>query len=418
MPTIPLPCFNSNTVYPMMLDYHDALRQLLASLQPVSDTIPLPLDKASGHVLAADLPALYDTPQFDNSAMDGYAVADPEGNSTCFMLAGRIAAGESPELTLQAGQAARIFTGAPVPAGATTVVPQEDVQTEGDTLILAQPARAGAHIRRRSEEYAAGGTLLKQGTLLDPAAVALAASQGHAALPVLRPLRVAVFSSGNELREPGTDLAPGQIYDANRYQMLAWLAGMPVEVVLSGCLPDDAAITRERLQAASTQADVILTSGGVSVGEEDHVRAALADIGQLDVWKLAIKPGKPFAWGSAGQARVFMLPGNPVATFVTFFMLVAPALRKLQGLPQPEPLAVQAVSGFERLKREPRREFLRAVAQAGPDGRWHVSALQGQGSAMLSACVQANVLAEIAPDTPVAVGDPVTIYPLPGKGWF
>lgn len=402
----------------MMLDYHDALRQLLASLQPISDTMSVPLAQACGHVLAADLPALHDTPQFDNSAMDGYALADPDGNGTRFTLAGRIAAGESTSLTLQPGQAARIFTGAPVPAGTTAVVAQEDVQTEGEAVVLTKPAPVGSHIRHRAEEYAAGGVLLPQGTLLDPAAVALAASQGHATLPVLRPLRVAVFSSGNELREPGTELAPGQIFDANRYQMLAWLAGMPVEVVSSECLPDNAAVTRERLQAASQQADVILTSGGVSVGEEDHIRAALADIGQLDVWKLAIKPGKPFAWGRAGQAHVFMLPGNPVATFVTFFMLVAPALRKLQGMPQPEPRAVQAVSGFERTKREPRREFLRAVAHAGPDGRWRVNALQGQGSAMLSACVQANVLAEITPDTPVAVGDPVTIYPLPGKGWF
>lgn len=402
----------------MMLDYHDALRQLLASLQPVTQTETRALAQAYGSVLATDLPALHDTPSFDNSAMDGYALADPEGNRTQFSLKGRIAAGENPTVALQAGEAARIFTGAPVPTGTTAVVAQEDVQADGITVQLQQPARAGAHIRRLAEEYAAGGVLLAAGTLLDPAAVALAASQGYAGLTVLRPLRIAVFSSGNELREPGAVLEAGQIYDANRYQLLAWLSSMPVEIVSSECLPDDAAVTRERLQAASLQADVILTSGGVSVGEEDHVRAALAAIGELDVWKLAIKPGKPFAWGRAGQAHVFMLPGNPVATFVTYLMLVVPALRTLQGIPKPEPLAIQAVAAFERSKREPRREFLRAVAQAGPDGRWHVQALQGQGSAMLSACVQANVLAEIAPDTPVAVGDPVTIYPLPGKGWL
>ncbi len=399
----------------MMLDYHDALRQLLASLQPISDTIPLPLDKASGHVLAADLPALYDTPQFDNSAMDGYAVADPEGNSTRFTLAGRIAAGESPELTLQAGQAARIFTGAPVPAGATAVVPQEDVQTEEDTLILAQPARAGAHIRRRAEEYAAGGTLLKQGTLLDPTAVALAASQGHAALPVLRPLRVAVFSSGNELREPGTDLAPGQIYDANRYQMLAWLAGMPVEVVLSGCLPDDAAITRERLQTVSTQADVILTSGGVSVGEEDHVRAALADIGQLDVWKLAIKPGKPFAWGSAGQARVFMLPGNPVAVMVTFYFFARLALQALSGAtPHTDPL-VRAASTTEIRKRQGRTEYQRGWLTVGQDGQSKVTLTGSQGSGVLRSMSEANCILVLHHDQKhVAAGDLVDCIPFEG----
>ena len=401
----------------MLLDYYDARRQLLASLPAVSDSQVLPLTQAVGQVLAADVTASYDTPQFDNSAMDGYAIADPQAERLQFSLVGRIAAGDSAEgVQLQPGQAVRIFTGAPVPAGTSAVVPQEEIEAGDGQITLQRPARAGQHIRYSAEEYAAGSQLLAAGTRLDAAAIGLAASQGHASLPVLRPLRVTVFSSGDELREPGQPLGPGQIYDANRFQMLAWLAGMQVELVDGGALPDDAQVTSERLEAAAQQSDVILTSGGVSVGEEDHVRNALQRIGRIEFWKLAIKPGKPFAWGQSGRAQIFMLPGNPVATFVTFFMLVAPALRRMQGLSRPDPVSFRATSSFERSKREPRREFLRGVASIGPDGQWSVRALQGQSSAMLSACVAANVLIEILPDTPVAVGDTLTVYPLPGKG--
>ncbi len=402
----------------MMLDYHDALRQLLAALAPMQESELRSLNDATGCVLATDLPAQYDTPQFDNSAMDGYALADASGAQTRFVVSGRIAAGDAGEQPLQQGQAARIFTGAPVPPGATAVVPQENVQVEKGAIVLNSPVAAGANIRYRAEEYAAGSPVLCRGQLLDAAAIALAASQGHASLPVLRPLKVAVFSSGNELVEPGHSLQAGKIFDANRYQLLAWLHGLPVQVVASGCLPDDAAITRQRLAEAAQQADVILTSGGVSVGEEDHMRTALTDIGQLHLWKLAIKPGKPFGWGQASKAHVFMLPGNPVATFVTFFMLVLPALRKLQGQAQCAPQPMHAIAAFERSKRESRREFLRGTVSLAADGRWQVQPQKGQGSHMLSACVQANVLIEMAPDTPVAIGDTLPVYLLPGKGWL
>ena len=402
-----------------MLDYHEALTQLLDALPGPVGGHDLPLAQCVGRVLANSVVACQDTPLFDNSAMDGYAVADTSGHLTTFTVVDRIAAGDAASSPLREGEAARIFTGAPVPAGATAVVPQEQTQRDGTLVHMEQAPRAGSNIRRRAEEYAAGAVLLAPGTVLDAAAIALAASQGHACLSVTRPLRVMVFSSGNELRQPGETLAAGQIWDANRYQLLAWLAGLSVEVIDGGILPDEASVTRMRLQEAVEQADVVLTSGGVSVGEEDHVRAALEAIGHLEVWKLAIKPGKPFAWGTAGRAHVFMLPGNPVATFVTFHQMVAPALRRLQGQPASavRPASFQAVSSFARSKREPRREFLRAVMTPCEDGRWAVRALQGQGSAMLSACVEANALVEVPPDTPVREGDLLTVYPLPLKSW-
>lgn len=397
-----------------MLDYHDALATLLAGLTPPAADETLPLSAAANRTLSRALPARVDTPSFDNSAMDGYALCDPDATRTAFCVTARVAAGDNAAgVALQPGEAARIFTGAPLPAGATAVVAQEDTRRDEDTLHLDRPARAGQHIRRRAEEYAAGGALLAAGSRLTPAAIALAASQGYATLPVRPRLGVTVFSSGNELVEPGAELLQGQIYDANRYQLIAWLAGFDVTLRDGGILPDDAAHTRAALAEASLASDVILTSGGVSVGEEDHVRAALEAIGTLTAWKLAIKPGKPFAWGQAGRARVFMLPGNPVATFVTFFLLVAPALRTLSGEAAAAPRALPVRAAFVKGKLEPRREFLRARLRVA-DGALLADLMAGQGSAMLSACAGADALVEIPPAATVAEGDLLNAYLING----
>ncbi|TDR73061.1 gephyrin-like molybdotransferase Glp [Paludibacterium purpuratum] len=395
-----------------MMDYYQALDALAQALPPLADSETLPLAAATGRVLAEPLSARLDTPAFDNSAMDGYALADPAGTLTRFALVGRTAAGDTPAAALQAGEALRIFTGAPLPPGATAVVPQEYARLEGGQLQLEAPLPVGRNIRRQAEEFAAGAALLAAGSRLGPAAIALAASQGYVALPVRRRLRVAVFSSGNELCEPGDALAQGKIYDANRYQLLAWLAAWPVEVVDGGILPDSLAETRARLAEVADGVDVILTSGGASVGEEDHLKAALCAIGQLDAWKLAIKPGKPFAWGRAGAAHVFMLPGNPVATFVTFHLLVAPALRCLSGVSPARPASLRVRAAFARAGGEARREFLRARLGIGADGLPEATPLFGQGSAMLSACAEADCLLEVPPATAVAVGDWLTAFPL------
>ncbi|BEV71224.1 MULTISPECIES: gephyrin-like molybdotransferase Glp [unclassified Paludibacterium] len=395
-----------------MMDYYQALDALAQALTPIDGQESVPLTEARGRRLAEPLLARLDTPAFDNSAMDGYALADPQGTLTRFVLRGRTAAGDAPAAALQPGEAWRIFTGAPVPPGTTAVVAQENARLDGEQLHLSAPLPAGRHIRRRAEEFAAGATLLPAGTTLGAAAIALAASQGNARLSVSRPLRVAVFSSGNELCEPGATLTAGKIYDANRYQLLAWLRAMPVTVVDGGILPDDLAQTRLRLAAVAQEVDVILTSGGASVGEEDHLKAALMQIGRLDAWRLAIKPGKPFAWGRVGQAHVFMLPGNPVATFVTFHQLVAPALGYLSGQPALRAESSRARAQFASRGEEARREFLRARLSLNAEGEPQVSLLDGQGSAMLRACAEADCLVEVPPQTAVAQGDWLTVYPL------
>lgn len=395
------------------MDYYDALARLASELSPIEGQETLPLKECTGRWLASPIEARYDSPLFDNSAMDGYALADPEAKLTQFTLCGRTAAGDVAADALLPGQAVRVFTGAPLPQGTSAVVAQEDIRIEADQVVLDQPAPLGQYMRCRASEYAQGTILLSAGQRLGPAALALAASQGYASLTLRRRLKVAVFSSGNELRELGSPLTEGKIHDANRYQLLAWLALQPVEVLDGGILPDNLEQTRDRLASMAEQVDVILTSGGASVGEEDHLKAALSAIGRLDAWRLALKPGKPFAWGQVGHARVFVLPGNPVSTFVTFYMLVAPALRALQGERQIVPRAWRARAAFARDGQEARREFLRAVVHTSDDGMLWVTPLPGQGSGMLSACVAADVLVEVAPSSLVAHGDWLTVYPLP-----
>lgn len=396
-----------------LIDYHVALARLTGELTSIAEQEDVPLAQACGRILARGVTARYDTPNADNSAMDGYAVADPQQNLSRYDLVGRVAAGQAAEMELLPGQAVRLFTGALVPRGASAVVPQEQTTLLDGRLMLAAPAPRGQFIRCRGEEYAAGAELLGAGRKIGPAALALAASQGYARLPVCRRLKVAVFSSGNELCEPAETLERGMIHDANRYQLLGWLGTLPVEVIDGGILPDNAAATRERLASMAKQVDVILTSGGTSVGEEDHLTPALAALGRLDAWRLAIKPGKPFAWGQLTDAWVFMLPGNPVATFVTFHLLVAPALRRLQGVTDCAPLAWRARADFARPALEPRREFLRGNLLLDQAGEVRVRIQTGQGSAMLSACVAANALVEVPPGSAVSVGDWLTVYPLP-----
>ena len=405
-----------------MLDYPTALNQLLTAIAERRTMIhATPLREASARVLAKNMPAQYDSPQFDNSAMDGYALCINEtavqtAVQTEFNLIGRIAAGDDATgFELNMGQAVRIFTGAPIPAGVNAVIAQEQTEAKGGLLLCTSPPHFGEHIRRRGEDIHAGDTLLHAGQVLSPAAIGLAASQGHAHLPTHAPVRVTVFSSGNELREPSANgLVGGEIFDANRYQLLTWLQQLGCIVTDGGILPDQRATTETCLQAAATTSDLIITSGGVSVGEEDHLKAALETSGELVQWKLLLKPGKPFAWGRLNHATVMMLPGNPVATFVTFKMLVEPAIRVLMGmsLAQAQPRAMTACADFIQTKPEFRREFLRGVMHTDAHGVVHVKKLANQGSHMLTACVTANALIEIPPQTLVNIGDALTIYPI------
>lgn len=395
-----------------MLDYHQALAELLKQLPIVSQTKQLPLLAANNLILAKDLITQYDSPLFDNSAMDGYAIAGNDCKT--WRIVERIAAGDSAtNISLQTGEAARIFTGAPTPMGCTAVIIQENAQISDGLLTTTDTIKPNQNIRLQAEELKKGTTLITAKQRLSPPLLALAASQGYATVPVFTPLQITVFSTGNELINPQEKLQAGKIYDANRYLLISWLEQLGHQVRDGGILPDNQAQTERALQQAVAQANVIITSGGVSVGEEDHLKAALEQLGKLVLWKLAIKPGKPFAWGEIASAKVFMLPGNPVSSLVTFHQLALPALKVLAGEPiaKAMPQTIQAKAGFTTKKSQSRREFLRVQLITDQTGAT-VKLLVNQGSAMLATCTEANALAEIPPNTLVQEGDLLTLYPL------
>lgn len=401
-----------------LLDYHDALNSLMETHAALAGEEAVPLAAVNQRVLARDVEVQYDVPAFDNSAMDGYAIC---GNDrTEWEVVHRIAAGDTVAgLGLEPGQAARIFTGAPIPAGTTAVLMQEDVAVDTGKRTISYSGEAGSiaddqHVRRQAEELKRGTPLLSKGTRLTPAAVGLLAMQGYTHVPCVPQLRVTVFGSGNELVEPGNPLGPGQIYNSNSPMLAALMRAQGYVVTEGGILPDNLDVTREALKRAAQESDVIVCSGGVSVGEEDHLRAALEEVGELTQWRLRIKPGKPFTWGRIGDCRVFMLPGNPVSSFVTFQQLAMPAMQRLAGLPAElaRPWKVQARADFSRSKVDSRREFLRVALSAAPDGGYAVKPMQRQGSHMLSGAAFANALAEIPQNTPVEQGQLLTVYPL------
>ena len=352
--------------------------------------------------------------------MDGYAI---HGNDCQqWKVIHRIAAGEDvAHRSLQRGEAARIFTGAPIPEGTTAVVMQENVafDEEHGVITLSTIAHAdapipeGLNVRRRAEALQQGATLLPQGFRLSPAAIGLLAEQGHTHAACVRQLTITVFASGNELVEPGMALQAGQIYNSNSYMLAAMLRAQGFVVRDGGILPDQLKATRTALQRAAKASDAIVCSGGVSVGEEDHLKAALADVGQLTQWRLSIKPGKPFTWGSMDDCAVFMLPGNPVSSLVTLQLLALPALLRLAGLSvdQARPWRIHARADFRRKTTDPRREFLR-VSLAGDANGYRVHPMKLQGSAMLGGAAFAQALAEIPPNTEVEPGQALSVYPL------
>lgn len=391
----------------MALD--EALAALLAqAAAPLAQEEVSTFD-ADGRVLAQDIVSALQVPAFDNSAMDGYALrcADVAAAGTVLPVSQRIAAGSMGE-PLQSGTAARIFTGAPVPPGADAVVMQEDcvAQDDGTVRVQAVP-RAGQNIRRAGEDIAQGAVVLRAGTRLTPAALGLAASVGLARLPVARRPRVALFSTGDELVMPGdvapSQLPPGAIYNSNRFFLRALLRRLGCEVTDCGNLPDQCAATLEALRNASASHDVVLTSGGVSVGEEDHVKPAVQQLGRLDLWQVAIKPGKPFACGRVGGAHFIGLPGNPVSSLITFLMLVRPFLLRLQGVENVAPRSVAASAHFDWPKPEKRREFLR-VRHNGAGG---LDLFPHQGSGVLTSAIWGDGVVDHPAGQTIAHGDVV-----------
>ena len=354
----------------------EALQQLLASVQPIAATEQVATLDADGRVLAQEVVSALHVPPQDNSSMDGYALRcqDVAAVGVQMAVSQRIPAGAA-GAALQPGTVARIFTGAPIPFGADAVVMQEDCLTiteaAGAAATQGTPAQVqvnslpqpGQWIRRAGEDVASGAVVLTQGQRLGPAELGLAASIGMDRLSVLRRPRVALFSTGDELVMPGTvapqDMAPGAIYNSNRFFLNSLLRRMGCEVTDLGIVPDQFDATVQALRAASAAHDVILTSGGVSVGEEDHIKPAVQSLGQLDLWQIAIKPGKPFAHGKVGAAHFIGLPGNPVSSFVTFLLLVRPFLLRLQGVTDVAPKGATMRADFDWPRADKRQEFLR-----------------------------------------------------------
>jgi molybdopterin molybdotransferase len=379
-----------------LIPVDEAISRLLDQAPPPPLSHMIPLDQAMGRVLAVDIHSPVNLPAWDNSAMDGYALraADLPQAGGYLSIGGRIAAGDQASSPLLAQHAVQIFTGAPLPPGADTVVPQERCRVEGERVWLPSVS-VGDHVRKEGEEVRRGDLLLKAGKRLRAQELGLLAGAGIARVEVYRPLQVCLLSSGNELREPGDPLAPGQIYNSNRYCLAALLRGWGVEVHDYGVMVDELAASRHALSLASSECDLLLSSGGVSVGEEDHLKQAIEELGNVDFWRLAIQPGKPLAFGEVAGKPWIGMPGNPSAALITALVVVRPFLLRAQGVTDvlPVPLAVPA--GFDWLQRNKRRQYLRARLTPGADGQLSVELHPQQSSAMLTAACWADGLAVI-----------------------
>ena len=404
---------------PPMLTAQQALDHLLSNAQPVSEHEIVPMQSALGRILAEDVKSLVDVPPLDNTSMDGYAVrtADTQTPGSILKIAQRIPAG-SIGTALEPGTAARIFTGAPVPPGADAVVMQEDCATpEGSTdqVQVNVVPTSMQWIRRTGEDLKAGKTALIAGTLLRPQELGVAASAGLTHLSVKRKVKVAAFFTGDELSLPGEPLKPGGIYNSNRDTLLACIKALGCEATDLGIVPDNLSATREALRKASKDHDLIITSGGVSVGEEDHIKPAVTAEGRLDLWQIAIKPGKPLAFGAVrksntpedGEAWFMGLPGNPVSSFVTFLLFVRPFILKLQGREEGHVQSYPMRADFDWLKADRRNEFLRVKinVQGGLD------LFPNQSSGVLTSASWGDGLVDCPPGQAIKVGDLVKYIP-------
>lgn len=391
-----------------LLPVEEALGRLLALAEatPIDAREIVSLAAADGRVLATDLVAGLDLPPWPNSAMDGYALRLADWQGEPLPVSQRILAGQAPE-PLQPGTCARIFTGAPLPAGADTVEMQENAEILADGRVrFLEPIKVGQNVRPQGQETRAGEVVLPAGTRLGPVELGLAASLGCPVLVVRRRPRVAVVSTGDELVEPGQPLGPGQIYNSNRSLLCAWLQRLGCEVRDAGILPDDAQRTREAL-AALGDADLILSTGGVSVGEADHLGQVLRDEGELALWKLAIKPGKPLTCGHFRGVPVLGLPGNPASTLVTFALLARPYLLRRLGVQRVAPLSVEVAAGFAWSKPGKRREYLRARLENG-----RAVLYPNQSSGVLRSAAWADGLVEVLEERTYAEGETLRFIPL------
>lgn len=398
---------------PHLLHIDDALARLLGQLTPLAEPETVDLASALDRVLAQSISAPINVPAGDNSAMDGYALR-AQDSSARLQLIGESLAGHPFSGTIQPGQCVRIMTGALIPAGADTVVMQEKVQVDGDGILLAEPSPAGGNIRRTGEDIALGSQVLEAGHRINALDIGLLASLGLAQLPVVRNIRVALLTTGDELLPPGATPETGKIYDSNRPLLRALLQRLPVELIDLGVIADNPEALRKAFTRAMTLADVVISTGGVSVGDADYTKTILAELGEIDFWKIAMKPGKPFAFGRLGSGWFFGLPGNPVSTAVTYHQLVVPALRLLSG-EVPQLTDAQTAISSQALKKQPgRTDFQRGIYRHANGVNTVVSAgLQSSG--VLSAMSKANCYIRLEAERgAVAAGETVTIIPFDG----
>ena len=391
-----------------MLTVEQALAFLMDTVRPVTDIESIPTLQANGRVVAQPQISTIDVPPKDNTQMDGFAVraADCTSGAAKLRISQRIPAGVV-GAPLEKGTAARIFTGAMIPDGADAVVMQEQCVVDGDSVTITYTPKVGDWIRRQGEDIQRGNTILKAGTRLRPQELGLAASVGIAQLNVWRRLRVAVFFTGDELAMPGEVLKPGAIYNSNRFLLAGLLQNLGCEMTDYGIVPDTLEATRSTLRRAAQEHDLIITSGGVSVGEEDHIKPAVEAEGRINMWKIAVKPGKPLAFGEVNNAFFLGLPGNPVSSFVTFLLFVRPFILRMQQVDNIAPQSFWVRANFDWHTPDRRNEFLRA--KINTDGG--VDIFTNQGSGVLTSTVWGDGLIDVAPEQIINQGDLIRFIP-------
>ena len=406
---------------PESLSVDAALHIIKENAAPIEDCEEATLKDALDRILAEDLKSSIDVPGYDNSAMDGYAIryadlnADANTN-TSFNIVDTAFAGHPAQKSLGRCECIRIMTGAVMPEGADTVIMQEHVIKDGNTITVSgSQHREAQNVRRAGEDIAVGNIILKRGRKLNAADIGLAASLGIAQLKIYRRLKVCFFSTGDELRPVGSPLAKGEIYDSNRYTLFAMLKRLNVEVADLGVVGDQPESLKAAFETAASNHDVIITSGGVSVGEADYSKSVFESVGKISFWKIAMKPGRPLAFGTIGEKLYFGLPGNPVSVMTTFYIFVQPALKKMTGESEQSILEVKATTLSDLRKRPGRTEFQRGILNLSDNGDLQVSITGAQGSGILSSVSKANCFIVLAEDTSkVAAGDTVTVIPFAG----
>ncbi len=399
---------------PNALTVEQALQHILERVEPVAECETVPLQEALSRVLAEDVLSTLNVPAYANSAMDGYAIraCDLDAGIHDYEVIAKVLAGHPYDGEVAAAQCVRIMTGAPVPRGADTVVMQEHVTVEDNKIRLQEGQRGGQNVRQAGEDIAVGDVVLPSGRKLIPADLGLLASLGIAEVKVRRPIRVAFFSTGDELCELGQALGEGQIYDSNRYTVAGMLQRMQAQTIDLGLVRDDPEAIRDAFRQAMEGADMLITSGGVSVGEADYIKDVLAEMGEVGFWKIAMKPGRPLAFGRLDKTWFFGLPGNPVSAMVTFYQFLQPALCRLSGIPHQVPLRLKMTCTTALKKRPGRLDYQRGIMFQDEDGVWKVKTTGNQGSHVLTSMSQANCFIVLDRDSAsIEAGSTVEVQP-------